>query len=64
MSLRGRDEEHLVVGLDDRVAVGDDRPAAAVDGRHPGVHRGQMSAQGSQGMSDQRPAVIGAHRHP
>ena len=57
------DEEHLVVHLDHRVAVGDDRPAPAVDGRHPGVHRRQVVAQGPQGVPDEGTAVIRAHRH-
>ena len=62
MSSRARDEEHLVIGLDHRVAVRNDRSPAAIDGRHPSVHRRQVIAQGPQGVPDEWPAVIGAHR--
>ncbi len=59
----GGDEEHFVIGFDDGVALGNDRPVAAEDRRNPGVHVGHVLAQLAQLVAHQRAAVIGAHRH-
>src|SRR5690606_26244730 len=58
-----RDEEHLVVRLDDGVAARHDRLATAVDCRHTGVHVRNMRAQRAQLLADQRAAVERLHRH-
>lgn len=59
----GSDEEHLVIGLDDRVALRQDRVVAAEDGRHAGVDVGHVTTQLAQLLAHQRAAVIGAYCH-
>ena len=54
-------EEHLVVGLDDGVALGDDGAVLAEDGGHAGVDVGHVLAQGAQLVAHQWAAVVGAH---
>jgi hypothetical protein len=57
------DAEHLVAGLHDGVAVGDDRLVAAEDRRHARVDVGQMLAHVLQGKAHERPALHRPHRH-
>ncbi|MCY1213466.1 hypothetical protein D9M72_252470 [compost metagenome] len=59
----GGDEEDFVVGLDHGVALGQDRPVAAEDGGHAGVHVGHVLADLAQLLAHQRPAVIGLDPH-
>jgi hypothetical protein len=55
----GGDEEHLVLGLDQRVAFGDKRPIGAEDRRHAGIDLGHVGPEVFQLVPDQRPAVHG-----
>ena len=41
----GRQEKHLVVGFNHRVAPGDDRPVAAINRRDAGFHVGHVLSQ-------------------
>jgi len=59
----GGNEEHLVIGFDHRIALRHDRPVAAEDRRHAGIHVGHVLTQLAQLLADQRAAVVGAHRH-
>ena len=59
----GRQEKHLVVGFNHRVAPGNDRPVAAINRRHAGFHVGHMLAQKGQILAHQRAAVEGFHCH-
>ena len=59
----GGDEEDFVVGLDHRIALGQNRPIATEDRRHTGVDVRHVGAQLAQLLAHQRPAVVGAHRH-
>ena len=55
----GGDEEDFVVGLDHRVALGNDRPVAAVDRGDAGIHVRHVLAQLAQLLPYQRAAVVG-----
>ena len=59
----GGDEEDFIIRFDHRVAFGNDGPAAAEDGGHPGVHIGHVLAQFAQLVAHQWPAVVSAHGH-
>ncbi len=57
-----RDEEDLVVGLDDGIALGLDRAILAVDGRDACLDLRHVLVQCPQLVPDQRPAVISLDR--
>ena len=61
--LGGGEEEHLVAGLDHRVAVGDDRPGRRGRWRRRARPRcGMWLRRSRQRLADQRPALERAHR--
>ena len=60
--LRRGKAEYLVSGLDHGVALGQDRAVAAEYGGDARVHRRDVLLQVLQRVTDQRPALEGAHR--
>jgi hypothetical protein len=57
-----RQDEDLVVGLDDGVALGIDRLVLAEDRRDAGIDPGrQVFAHGLDRFADQQAALVGAH---
>ena len=59
--LRRGKAEYLVSGLDHGVALGQDRAVAAEYGGDARVHRRDVFLQVLQRVTDQRPALEGAH---
>ena len=60
--LRG-DEEHLVVGFDHGVALGNDPDAPTEYRRDPGLDRRHPGRELTQRMTDEGTAVVGLHAH-
>ena len=60
---RRSDEEHLVVDLDAGVALGLDGVILTIDGGHARLDVRHVLLERAQLLTDQRPAMEGAHRH-
>src|SRR5690606_31203404 len=61
--LGGGNEEDLVIGYDQGIALGGDRAVTAEDRRDPRCYIGHVLAQIAQLLTDQRPAIDGLHGH-
>ncbi|MNC28476.1 hypothetical protein D3C75_766810 [compost metagenome] len=59
----GGDKKYFVVGLDHRVALGQDRPVTTENRRNAGFHVRHVFTQLPQLLAHQRPAVVRPHRH-
>ncbi len=57
-----RDEEHLVISFDDRIALRQDRLVATEDRGHTRVDVGHVFADLAQLLPHQRSTVVGPHR--